>query len=76
MEDSEKVKQSVINEIEGQTIKSDAINMSSKRTLDQEQICDILCVDNIKKSDPFRGGTEFELHISSTLYFQTAKTRS
>jgi hypothetical protein len=62
----EKLKQSVINEIEGQIIKPDEINMSctGKGTLDQleEQIN----VDNVKKTDTFRG-TDFELY-SEQLY--------
>ncbi len=49
----EKLKQSVIDEIEGQIIKPDEINMSSKGTLDQDQIY----VDSVKKTDTFRGGT-------------------
>ncbi len=49
-----KLKQQVIDEIEGQIIKTDEINMSSKGTLDQEQIY----VDIVKKTDTFRCGTE------------------
>ncbi len=49
----EKLKQSVIDVIEGQIIKPDEINVSSKGTLDQDQIY----VDSVKKTDTFRGGT-------------------
>jgi hypothetical protein len=61
----EKLKQSVIDEIEGQIIKPDEINMSSKGTLDQDQIY----VDSVKKTDTFRGGTEFELFTASKFIF-------
>jgi hypothetical protein len=49
----EQLKQSVIDEIEGQIFKPDEINMSSKGTLVQDQIY----VDSVKKTDTFRGGT-------------------
>ncbi len=39
----------VIDEIEGQIIKPDEINMCSKGTLDQDQ----LYVDSVKKTDTF-----------------------
>jgi hypothetical protein len=61
----EKRKQSVIDEIEGQIIKPDEINMSSKGALDQEQIY----VDSVKKTDPFRGGTKFKLYTASEFIF-------
>jgi hypothetical protein len=55
----------VIDEIESQIIKPDEINMSSKGTLDQEQIY----VDSVKKTDTFRGGTEFEWYTASKFIF-------
>ncbi len=61
----EKLKQSVIDEIEVQIIKPDEINMSSKGTLDQEQ----MYVDSVKKTDTFRGGTEFELYAARKFIF-------
>ena len=51
-----KLKQSVIGEIEGQIIKSDADYTNDKGTLDREQMYD----DSVEKSDTFRGGTEFK----------------
>ncbi len=61
----EKLTQQVIDEIEGQIIKPDEINMSSKGTLDQDQIY----VDSVKKTDTFRGGTEFKLYTVSKFIF-------
>jgi hypothetical protein len=51
----EKVKQSVITEIEGQTITQDADYMKDKNRLDQEQVL----ADSVSRFDTFRGGTEF-----------------
>ena len=55
----------MIDEIESQIIKPDEINMSSKGPLDQDQIY----VDSVKKTDTFRGGTEFELYTASKSIF-------
>ena len=49
----EKIKQSVISEIEGQIIKSDEDYTNDKGTLDREQMHD----SSVEKSDTFRGGT-------------------
>ena len=62
----EKIKQSVINEIEGQIIKPDADYTNDKGTLDQEQ----MYANSVDKSDTFRGGTDFKLFNPSTIMFQ------
>jgi PAX-interacting protein 1 len=62
----EKIKQSVINEIEGQIIKPDADYKNDKGTLDQEQ----MYANSVDKSDTFRGGTDFKLFNPSTIMFQ------
>ena len=51
----EKIKQSVINEIEDQIIKQDADSKVKIFTLDQEQEY----IGGVKLFDTFRGGTEF-----------------
>jgi hypothetical protein len=71
-QNEEKLKQSVMNEIEDQFIKPDKINLSSKGMLNQKQVY----VDSIKKSDALRGGKKFKCYTASNLYFRRVKTRS
>ncbi len=59
----EKVKQSVITEIEGQTITQDADYMKDKNRLDQEQVL----ADSVSRFDTFRGGTEFNWFNANTI---------
>ena len=68
----EKIKQSVINEIEDQIIKPDADYTNDKGTLDQEQIY----YDSVEKSDTFRGGTELKLFNTSTIMLQHDASRT
>jgi hypothetical protein len=51
--------------ISNEIVPVDEINMSSKGTLDQEQIY----VDSVKKTNTFRGCTEFELYTASKFIF-------
>ena len=62
----ETLEQSVISEIGGLIIKSDADYTNDKGMLDQEQMYD----NNVEKFDTFRGGTEFKLYTPSTNVLQ------
>jgi hypothetical protein len=68
----EKIKKSVISEIEGQIIELDVDIKYHMITLDQEQTY----IDSIMKVDTFRGGTEINLFNFSTIEVQMSDTKT
>ncbi len=61
----------MIDEIEGHTITPDEIIMSSKCTLDQEQIY----VDSVRKTGFLRGCTEIKLYKASKFIFPKSENK-